>query len=92
MKCKKISVVKARQSLGQAMNEVAIRGDEYIIERAGKPLVAIIPIGKYLNLQMDLDTFALEFEKMRANVKNEDPEIIDEAIREAIQAGKRTNF
>ena len=83
---KKISAVKARQNLGQIMNEVAIRGDDYIIERAGKPLVAIIPLEKYLNLQIGLDTFALELEKMQVNVKNEDPRIIDEAIEEAIQA------
>ncbi|WP_244085134.1 type II toxin-antitoxin system Phd/YefM family antitoxin [Desulforhabdus sp. TSK] len=48
---KTISAMKARQNLGQVMNEVALRGDDYIIERAGKPLVAIIPIEKYQKLQ-----------------------------------------
>jgi len=52
---KKISALKVRQNLGQVMNEVALRGDEYIIERAGKPLVAMIPIEKYQSLQEDLD-------------------------------------
>jgi hypothetical protein len=36
---RKISALKARQNLGQVMNEVALRGDDYIIERAGRPLV-----------------------------------------------------
>ena len=47
---KKISAMKARQNLGQIMNEVALRGDDYIIERAGKPLVAIIDMEKYQRL------------------------------------------
>jgi prevent-host-death family protein len=33
------------------MNEVSLKEDEYIIERAGKPLVAIIPVEKYLQIQ-----------------------------------------
>lgn len=47
----KISAVKVRQNLGQVMNLVAIRGDDYIVERAGKALVAIIPIERYQELQ-----------------------------------------
>jgi prevent-host-death family protein len=43
---KRISALKARQNLGQVMNEVALGGDDYIIERAGKPLVAIVSIEK----------------------------------------------
>ena len=34
---KKISAMKVRQNLGQVMNEVALRGDDYVVERAGKP-------------------------------------------------------
>ncbi len=32
---KKISALKARQNLGQIINEVAFRGNDYIIEQAG---------------------------------------------------------
>ena len=48
---KKVPALKARQNLGQVMNEVALRGDEYIVERAGKPLVAIISMDKYKMLE-----------------------------------------
>ena len=41
---KTISAVEARHRLGQLMSEVQLRGDHYIIERAGKPVVAVIPI------------------------------------------------
>jgi prevent-host-death family protein len=44
---KKISDMKARQNLGQIMNEVSLRADDYIIERAGKPLVAVVSMEKF---------------------------------------------
>ena len=40
---KKISAMEARRSFGDIMNRVALRGETYIVERAGKPLVRIIP-------------------------------------------------
>jgi len=43
-KVKTISAMKARRSFGEIMNRVALRGDTYVIERAGKPLVRIVPV------------------------------------------------
>ncbi|MFZ2445738.1 MAG: type II toxin-antitoxin system Phd/YefM family antitoxin [Syntrophobacteraceae bacterium] len=88
---KKISAMKIRQSLGQVMNEVAIRGDEYVVERAGKPMVAIIPIEKYRRLQRDLDDFRREVESFQESVRDVDPQALDAAVEEAvIAAGKAT--
>jgi prevent-host-death family protein len=82
---KTISALKARQNLGQVMNEVALRGDEYIIERAGKPLVAMIPMERYQSLQKDLDQFFESLDMMRRDIKKENPELIDRLIDEAVR-------
>ena len=66
---KKISALKARQNLGRVMNEVALRGDDYIIERSGKPLVAVIPLEKYQQLQRDLDDFFEEVKDFRQSAQ-----------------------
>ncbi|MBM4295917.1 MAG: type II toxin-antitoxin system Phd/YefM family antitoxin [Deltaproteobacteria bacterium] len=83
---KKISALKARQNLGQIMNEVSIRGDDYVIERAGKPLVAIINMDKYQRLQKDQEEAraALNeiWEKMAGADQQELDQIIEEAVRE----------
>ncbi|MBI5074978.1 MAG: type II toxin-antitoxin system Phd/YefM family antitoxin [Nitrospirae bacterium] len=55
---KTVSAIKARQNLGQVMNEVSLKDDEYIVERSGKPLVAIIPIEKYLNMKVSVKNFS----------------------------------
>jgi prevent-host-death family protein len=70
---KKISAMKARQNLGQVMNEVALRGDDYVIERAGKPLVAIIPMEKYRRLEKDLDDFFLEVRTFQESRRSSTP-------------------
>lgn len=36
--------MEARRRFGEIMNRVALRGERYIIERAGKPLVSVSPI------------------------------------------------
>jgi prevent-host-death family protein len=86
---KTISAMKARQNLGQVMNEVALRGDDYIVERAGKPLVAIIPIEKYRQLQQERENFSRLMQEFQESVKDVDPQELDEAIEEAVQAAKK---
>ncbi len=86
---KKISAMKVRQNLGQVMNEVALRGDDYVVERAGKPLVAIIPMEKYRKLQGYLDEFWEEVKSFQQSVGDVDPRELDSAIEEAVLAAKK---
>lgn len=41
-----ITAMKARQNLGELLNRVSLRHDEFIIERGGKPMAAVIPIDR----------------------------------------------
>jgi prevent-host-death family protein len=86
---KTISALRARQTLGQVMNEVALKGDDYIIERAGKPLVAVIPIEKYQSIQREWDEFLEGVSAMGANIKEKDYEGIDELVDEAVRASRK---
>lgn len=49
---KRISALKARHNLGQLLNEVSLRGDIYIIERAGKPLAALVALDRLAQLAL----------------------------------------
>jgi len=40
----KISTLDIRQRLGDILNRVALRNDQFIIERKGKPLAAVVPV------------------------------------------------
>jgi len=86
---KKVSAIKVRQNLGQVMNEVALKSDEYIVERAGKPLVAIIPVEKYLSMKKERDEFFHIYEALQAETAKGEKEGIDRDIEEALKAARR---
>jgi prevent-host-death family protein len=86
---KTISALKARQNLGQVMNEVSIKGDDYVVERAGKPVVAIIPMGKYQRFQKDLDEFYAEVKTFQDGIKDVPEKVLDEALAEATLAARK---
>jgi len=47
----KVSTLEVRQKLGDMLNRVALRHDQFIIERKGKPLAALIPIERLEQMQ-----------------------------------------
>ena len=88
---KKISAMKARQNLGQLLNEVSIRGDSFVIERAGKPLAALVDMERFQQLQEDR-SFALQaLKKVWEKMAGADPQEIQEAIEEAEKIVKEEN-
>jgi len=82
---KKISAMKARQNLGQLLNEVSIRGDAYIIERAGKPLAVLVDMEKFQQLQEDQDSALQALQKVWEKMAGADPREIQEALEEAVR-------
>ena len=88
---KKISAMKVRQSLGQVMNEVALRGDDYIVERAGKPLVAIIPVEKYQRLQKDREGALQSLDKIWQKMEGTDPKEVESLVDEAVRKTRKAN-
>jgi len=40
----KISTLEIRRRLGDILNRVALRSDQFIIERKGKPMAAVVPV------------------------------------------------
>ena len=40
----KVSTMEVRQRIGDMLNRVALRHDEFIIERKGKALAALVPV------------------------------------------------
>jgi prevent-host-death family protein len=84
-----ISAVEARKRLGELLEGVYYRGDEVVIERAGKPMAVVIPSSRYeaVERQRELDKKRL-MELLEKNwEKNKDvpPEVIEREIEEAIR-------
>jgi len=46
-----VSTLEIRQRLGDLLNRVALRHDEFVIERKGKPLAAMVPVERLAQMQ-----------------------------------------
>ena len=46
-----LNALKARYNFGQMLEEVYYKGDQFIIERAGKPMAAVVPLWQLEELQ-----------------------------------------
>ena len=56
----KVSTMDVRQRIGDLLNRVALRHDEFVIERKGKPLAALVPIERLEQMQRFARRHALE--------------------------------
>lgn len=91
---RKISAVNARKRLGEILEGVYYRGDEVVIERAGKAMAVVIPTERYAALERSRERF---FELVQKNwqrnkdVPNEEIERdVEQAIREVRGHESRT--
>ena len=86
---KKISAMKARQNLGQLLNEVSIRGDSYVIERAGKPLAALVDMERFQQLQEDRSVALQALQKVWEKMAGADNQEIGDALEEALRTTRK---
>jgi prevent-host-death family protein len=56
-----VSTMDVRQRIGDMLNRVALRHDEFIIERKGKPLAALVPVERLEQMRRFARRHALEF-------------------------------
>lgn len=55
-----ISTLEARRQLGDILNRVALRRDQYIIERRGRALAAVVPVERLEQMQRAAELHLLE--------------------------------
>ncbi len=57
----KVSTMDVRQRIGDMLNRVALRHDEFIIERKGKALAALVPVERLEQIRRFARRHALDF-------------------------------
>lgn len=83
---KKVNALKARQSLGRLLEEVYYKGDQYVIERAGRPMAAVVPVWQVEERKKRRDRFFRMVGEVWQKNKNVKPEAIEREVEAAIQA------
>ena len=82
---KKINALKARQQLGELLEGVYYRGDQYIIERAGKPMAAVVPLWQLEEWQQRRAQFFAKVEALWDKTMDVAPEVIEQEVDEAVR-------
>ncbi len=57
----KVSTMDVRARIGDMLNRVALRHDEFIIERKGRPLAALVPVERLEQMRHFARQHALDF-------------------------------
>ncbi len=61
MAAQRVTTMEVRARIGDMLNRVALRHDEFIIERRGKPLAALVPIERLEQMRRAARESAAEF-------------------------------
>lgn len=80
-----VSAMKARQNLGQLLEEVFYRGDRIIIKRAKKPMAVLIPIQDYTRLEERRKSLLSSYKEIWELNQNIPPSETDADIERAIR-------
>jgi prevent-host-death family protein len=85
---KVISAMTARRNLGQILEKAFYKGDSFIIERAGKPMAAVIPIEQYRHWQRERDQIFAMIDEVQQRTRQVPVEELEADIEAAVDAAK----
>ncbi len=84
-----INALKARQNLGTLLNEVLLKNDQFIIERNGKPMAAVIPVWQFKQWKEKRKAFFRMIDQVRQKNGKVNQKTIESEITEAIAFAKK---
>lgn len=83
---KKINALKARKNLGQLLEEVYYKDNQYVIERAGRVMAAVVPVWQLEGWHKRRERLFGMVEEVWKKNKKEKPEVIEREVQEAVRA------
>jgi prevent-host-death family protein len=75
-----ISTADVRQRIGDLLNRVALRHDEFVIERKGKPLAALVPVERLEQMRQFARRHALGFLEQQERAPLPDDQVAELAL------------
>jgi len=83
---KTVNALKARKNLGQLLEQVYYQGDKYVIERAGRPMAAVVPIWQLEEWQKLRERFFGMVAEVQQKNKSVKSDVIEGEVQAAVQA------
>jgi len=86
---KRISAVQARRGFGQLLEEVFYRGDQVLVERAGRIMAVVVSPEVYQQWKKQRDEDFSIFHGLQERNADADPEEVERDIREGIAEARK---
>ena len=84
---KTVGAFEIRRKLGKVLQDIAARGDKYIVERHGEPVAAVVPVEVYEQWKRSRSRLFEQIRRTQANA-NLSPEAADTLAAEAVKAAR----
>lgn len=82
---KQVTAIKARQNLGELLEEVYYKNDHFLITRRKKAMAVVIPVAEYESfLKQRQEDFAV-LDEIRALQKRRKPAVVEREVAEALR-------
>ena len=82
---RKLSAVEARRRLGEILDGVYYRGDEVVIERAGKVMAVVIPAERYEAMERSRERLFELIEKAQEKNKEVPYQVIAQEVAATVE-------
>ncbi len=82
----RIGAREARERFADLLGRVHYGGETVIVERSGRPMVAMIPVEMYERLVAEREARFLVLERIRARLPEVPPEEVEQDVAEAVAA------
>ncbi len=90
---KNVTAMEARKSFGNMLNEVSLKDDKYIINRAGKPIAAVVSINELKRMEQSEEKAREEYsgwvKEMHKKFKGVKPKEIDKLVNDAVRWARK---
>jgi prevent-host-death family protein len=81
-----VSAVEARKRLGEILERVYYRGDEVVIERAGKVMGVIVPADRYAAIERSRERLFALIEEVQERNRDVPYDVIQQEVAAAVAA------
>ena len=83
---KRVNALNARKKLGQLLEEVYYKGDQFVIERAGRPMAAVVPVWQLEARATRKGRLFGMVEEVWQRTRRLKPETVEREVKQAIKA------
>jgi len=80
-----VTTLDVRKHLGDILNRVSIRHDEYVIERKGQPLAAMVPVSRLQAMRRAAKAHLLDALDGEARMSDEDAMALADEAKHAVR-------